>query len=78
MADVKVINAQPEDASETSYTSSGNEIPLIPHERNRFLETFLVVIALMVIWSIALLPAIFYANKKPAPAMEPPGQVNKR
>lgn len=69
MTDIKVINARPEDTSEISCTStsSGSETPLIPHERSRVLVTFVVVMGLIFIWGIALLPAIFYANKLPAP-----------
>ena len=77
MTDIKVINARPEDTSEISCTStsSGSETPLIPHERSRLLVTFVVVMGLIFIWGIALLPAIFYANKLPAP---PEHHINMR
>ena len=64
MADIKVINGVPEDTKEISCTSSGSDAPLMPR---RLLVTFVVVMGLMFVWGIALLPAIFYANKLPAP-----------
>ena len=66
-----MINIHPEETSHTSatsYSSSGSERPLIPHERNRPLTAFVVVISLIFVWAIALLPAYFYANKLPAPS----------
>lgn len=67
MADIKVINGVPEDTREISCTSSGSDAPLMPRERSRLLVTFVVVLGLMFVWGVALLPAIFYANKLPAP-----------
>ena len=75
MADIKVINVVPEDTKEISCTSSGSEAPLIPRERSRLLVTFVVVMGLMFVWGVALLPAIFYANKLPAP---PEPHINTR
>lgn len=75
MADIKVINRVPEDTKEISCTSSGSDAPLIPRKRSRLLVTFVVVMGLMFVWGIALLPAIFYANKLPAP---PKPHSNKR
>lgn len=75
MADIKVINAVPEDTKEISCTSSGSEAPLILRQRSRLLVTFVVVMGLMFVWGVALLPAIFYANKLPAP---PEPHINTR
>ena len=78
MADIKVINGVPEDTKEISCTSSGSEAPLIPRERSRVLVTFVVVMGLMFVWGVALLPAIFYANKLPAPPEHPKPHINTR
>ena len=75
MADIKVINGVPEDTKEISCTSSGSDAPLMPRERSRLLVTFVVVMGLMFVWGVALLPAIFYANKLPAP---PEPHINTR
>ena len=75
MADIKVINGVPEDTREISCTSSGSDAPLMPRERSRLLVTFVVVMGLMFVWGVALLPAIFYANKLPAP---PEPHINAR
>ena len=75
MADIKVINRVPEDTKEISCTSSGSDAPYMPRERSRLLVTFVVVMGMMFVWGIALLPAIFYANKLPAP---PEPHINKR
>lgn len=75
MADIKAINRVPEDTREISCTSSGSDAPPIPRERSRLLVTFVVVMGLMFVWGVALLPAIFYANKLPAP---PEPHINTR
>ena len=75
MVDIKVINGVPDDTREISCTSSGSDAPLMPRERSRLLVTFVVVMGLMFVWGVALLPAIFYANKLPAP---PEPHINTR
>lgn len=75
MEDSSAINSGSEDPSDTSFSSTGSQKPLIHKERNRCLVAFVVVISLILIWGIALLPAIFYANKLPAPVEQ---QVNMR
>ena len=75
MSGGSAINVQSEEISDTSFTSTGSQKPLVNSEKNRCLVAFVVVISLLFIWGIALLPAIFYANKLPAPVER---QVNMR
>ena len=70
------VHVQSQEQSDSSFTSSGGEKPLVVNSaKNRCVVAFVVVVILTFIWGIALLPAIFYANKLPAPMEK---QVNMR
>ncbi|XP_078375513.1 uncharacterized protein LOC144658891 [Oculina patagonica] len=57
------INVHEQETSDTSFSSSGGQKPLIHHERNRFVVALVIITSLLLIWGVSLLPTIFYANK---------------
>lgn len=72
------VHVQSQETSDNSFTSSGGKKPLVVNSaKNRCVGAFVVVVSLIFIWGIALLPAIFYANKLPV-HMEHEQQENMR
>ena len=61
------MEAAEKDGVTSSLSTSGDQKLIIHKERSCWKVAFIVVVCCGVIWGVAVLPAIFYANKLQPP-----------